>query len=293
MNDQSTPETPPAPSEMPSASIAETDRIERDRRLILDARARGPFAKLWAYTRLSGPGWLQSAITLGGGSLTGSLFLGVLAGFSLLWLQPLAMILGVIMLSAIANVTLSTGERPFRAINRHVNPVLGWGWAIATMMANLVWCMPQFNLGTAAIRQNLLPEVFGSSAFPGAEGDIASKVIVVALLFLAASVVVFQYDRGGWGLRLFEIILKLMVAVVVISFVGVVLKMATSSDGLPWDRILSGLVPNPGLWFEPAPELAAAVAKTGEQAAFWTERILDMQRDVMITAAATAVGINM
>ncbi len=76
----------------------ETPRVERDRKLILDAKQEGTGAKLWVYTKLSGPGWIQSAITLGGGSLAGSLYLGVLAGFGLMWLQPLAMILGVVML---------------------------------------------------------------------------------------------------------------------------------------------------------------------------------------------------
>ena len=53
------------------------------------------------------------------------------------------MIMGIIMLSAIAYVTLSTGQRPLRAINEHVSPVLGWSWVIASMMANIVWSMPQ------------------------------------------------------------------------------------------------------------------------------------------------------
>jgi Mn2+/Fe2+ NRAMP family transporter len=90
-----------------------------------------------------------------GGSLASSLFLGVLAGYSLLWLQPIAIILGIIMLSAISHVTLSTGQSPFVSINNEINPVLGWGWAIATIMANIVWCLPQFSLGTAAVTQNL------------------------------------------------------------------------------------------------------------------------------------------
>ncbi|GAG15047.1 unnamed protein product, partial [marine sediment metagenome] len=88
----------------PDAVAAGEAQIQADRRLIVEARRKGFWATLGAYTRLSGPGWLQSAITLGGGSLSSSLYLGVLAGFSLLWLQPLAMILGVIMLSAIAYV---------------------------------------------------------------------------------------------------------------------------------------------------------------------------------------------
>ncbi len=72
--------------------------------------------------QLSGPGWLQSAITLGGGSLAGALFLGVLGGTSLMWLQLVAIIMGVIMLSAISYVTLSTGGRPFRGDQRRNQP---------------------------------------------------------------------------------------------------------------------------------------------------------------------------
>jgi len=102
-------------------------KVQRDRQLLMDAHAGGTGATLWTYIKLSGPGWLQSAITLGGGTLGTALYLGVVAGYDFLWLQPLMMILGVIMLSAIAYVTLSTGERPFGAINRHINPVLGWG----------------------------------------------------------------------------------------------------------------------------------------------------------------------
>ena len=117
----------------------DTTKIEADRAAILAARSAGTGKTLSTYTRLSGPGWLQGAITLGGGSLGGSLYLGVIGGYELMWLQPLMMILGIVMLSVIGYVTLSTGERPFQAINRHINPVLGWGWAIATLMANMVW----------------------------------------------------------------------------------------------------------------------------------------------------------
>ena len=118
---------------------------EEEKQYRAHADASGLVSRLGAYAKLSGPGWLQSAITLGGGSLASSLFLGVLAGTSLLWLQPVAIILGVIMLCAISHVTLSTGQSPFVSINREINPVLGWGWAVATIMANIVWCLPQFN----------------------------------------------------------------------------------------------------------------------------------------------------
>ena len=268
---------------------ADQAKIQRDRQLIVDATKRGAAAKLWAYTRLSGPGWLQSAITLGGGSLAGSLFLGIYFGFSAMWVQPLAMILGVIMLSAIAYVTLSTGERPFDAINRHVNPVLGWGWAIATLMANLVWAMPQFSLATSSVRENLMPGVFGAAAMSVNNANIIIGVIIL----IVCAVVVWFYDKGSKGIQAFEIVLKIMVAVIIVCFFGVVVKMSTAG-ALHWGEILGGLVPNPQLLFQPAPSFGPFLDAVGSQfRGFWTDQILLEQRDVMITVTATAVGINM
>ena len=257
--------------------------IERDRQLIQQGRQQGTAATIAVYSKLSGPGWLQGAITLGGGSLAGSLYLGVIGGYQMMWLQPLMMILGIIMLSAIGYVALSTGERPFHAINRHVNPVLGWGWAIATLMANLVWAMPQFSLGTAALQQNLLPGQL--------DGDIG-KIAAVVFLFVISGSVIWFYDSGGWGLKLFEIILKIMVGVIVLSFFGVVITLAISKQGLPWGDIFAGFIPNFNLLFEPADRFQEFLSQTSA-ADYWRTQILNTQRDRMVTAAATAVGINM
>ncbi|MEZ6063363.1 MAG: divalent metal cation transporter [Planctomycetaceae bacterium] len=254
------------------------NRVEHDRVVINEARQRGPLATLAAFTKLSGPGWLQGAITLGGGSLGGSLYLGVLLGYGTMWLQPVAMILGIVMLAAISYVTLSTGRRPFEAINREINPVLGWSWLIATMMANMVWCMPQFSLGTGAFTQNLFPGMADWSA--------------ILILFVCASVVIWSYNSGSRGVRIFEMLLKIMVAVVVISFFAVVLRMTFSEQGLPWGEILAGFIPNSN-FTDVSSRLSADIEATGAFSEFWRGQVLDPQWKTMITATATAVGINM
>ena len=256
--------------------------IEQEKKFLQEAEAKGLYSCLAAYTKLSGPGWLQSAITLGGGSLASSLFLGVLAGYSLLWLQPIAIILGIIMLSAISHVTLSTGQSPFVSINNEINPVLGWGWAIATIMANIVWCLPQFTLGTAAVTQNLIP----------AMNNTGGKVFVVLTLLIIAGIVIWAYDRGNKGVKIFDLILKIMVGLVVISFFGVVVKMGTAGN-LAWGEIAQGFIPNLSLLNQPDEVYISFLNKTGDFRAFWEDKIINMQRDVMIAAAATAVGINM
>jgi len=239
-----------------------------------------PIGKRWGYfAKKSGPGWLQGAITLGGGSLGGALYLGSFMGYNMMWLQPLAMILGVIMLSAISYVTLSTGERPFLSVKKNVSPVLAWAWLIATLMANIVWCMPQFALGTGAIQQNL-----GGGKIP----TWACGVILLAVGLL----VNFFYGKGSKGVATFELILKILVGIVVLSFFGVVIAL-TSSGALDWGAIAKGMIPDFSLFNKPAPTFAEPIAATGEFAQFWQDKITSVQFDVIITAFATAVGINM
>ena len=254
------------------------DRLEQERDLITKARAIGPLATLKAYTSLSGPGWLQGAITLGGGSLGGSLYLGVLLGYGSMWLQPVAMILGIVMLAAISYVTLSTGRRPFEAINTEISPVLGWAWLIGTMMANMVWCMPQFALGTGALLQNL---------FPGMNDWVA-----IGALFLLSTVVVWSYNSGSKGIKIFELLLKILVGVVVVAFFAVVLRMTFSAEGLPWSEILAGFIPNMN-FTGVSSRLEPSIAATGEFADFWRSQVMNPQVATMVTATATAVGINM
>jgi len=263
--------------------------IESQRAAIQAAHQRGRLPTLVTYTKLSGPGWMQSAITLGGGSLAGSLYLGVLAGYQMMWLQPLAMVLGIVMLSAMAYVTLSTGRRPLSMINQEVNPVLGWGWAIATLLANLVWCLPQFALGSAALRQNLLPGLLG----PDAMSETTGICVSVALMALGAAAAVWFYESGGRGAKTFEWVLKILVAVIICCFLGVVIKLSGSEGGIDWRSVLSGFWPQPRLMLQPADAYTSFLEAAGQYGGFWSERIIGQQRDVLITAAATAVGVNM
>ena len=265
-------------------------KVDADRQAILAAKEKGLVETISTYTRLSGPGWLQSALTLGGGSLASSLFLGVLVGFGMLWLQPVAMILGIIMLSAIGYVAMSTDERPFQAINRHINPVLGWGWALASLAANMVWALPQYSLASGVLQQNLLPGLLGPES---ALGDFYGKMVISGGILLVTMLITFTYDSGGWGIKAYELLLKVVVAGIVFCFVGVVCVL-TFSGTLNWGPIFRGFIPDLTKIVEPAEGfhwlLDALPEKLRE---FWSGAIVAEQRDVMISAAATAVGINM
>lgn len=265
---------------------SEENRVGQERNLLADAQARGPLATLSVFVRLSGPGWLQSAITLGGGSLAGALFLGILGGTSLMWLQLVAIAMGVVMLSAISYVTLSTGERPFRAIRDHINPVLAWGWVLATIAANIIWCMPQFGLCFAAVQKNLLgPDVV-------ADTD-EMKYGFSAVFLAAAAFAVYLNGQQGRATRVFDAFLKVLIGMIVLCFVAVVVLL-TANGNLDWSAILKGFIPNLSQWNEPAGSMATLMDGLSEKGqAFWKAKVVKAQSGVMIAAAATAVGINM
>jgi hypothetical protein len=262
-------------------------QLTRTEAELLDlAETKGTLGKAAIYAKLSGPGWLQGAITLGGGSLAGALYLGVLFGPHMLWLQPLAMICGVIMLSAITYVTLSTGERPFGLVIRRVSPFLAWAWIIAAAIANLVFCLPQFSLATAALQQNIAP------ALADAPGSNTYAYIIGAVLLLVAGSIVAMYNKGGNGVLWFERILKVMVGLIVLSFVGVTVTLI-AKGAVDMGAILKGHIPNFTYFTNPTPAFTEAIAKTGENSAHWTEIVTGDHAGKIIAAFGTAVGINM
>lgn len=250
--------------------------------------ARG-LGKMFAYLRLSGPAWVQSAITLGGGTLAGALYLGIIGGYSMLWVQPLAVALGVVLLAAIAYVTLSIERSPFEAIRTEINPALAWLWLIASVVACAVWTIPQFALSYAVLSQNLIP-----SAIPNPGGTV-TKLVVTAVVFVVIGGLTLRYGRDSRGLRVYENVLKILIGLVVLAFLVVVVKLATSDPGLPWATIFAGLVPDFSQFFNPIASYENVLSQIQDVAAreYWRAELVDAQRLRIIGAASAAVGINM
>ena len=137
-------------------------RLAADRAWLAAVAQRPWLARQVAYLRRGGPGYLQSALTLGGGTASACILSGAAFGFELLWVAPLGMILGGIVFMAISHQTLSTGMRPFEAMRVHAGPVVAWGWAIGTVLASVVWHFAQYSLASAVLVD--LAEVAGFTA---------------------------------------------------------------------------------------------------------------------------------
>ncbi|AWB68891.1 hypothetical protein C2869_02595 [Saccharobesus litoralis] len=234
---------------------------------------------------MSGPGWLQSGITLGGGSLASALFIGVVGGVEFLWVQVLAMLMGVVMLSAIAYVTLSSGQSPYKLIRDQINPVLAWGWLFASLLANLIWVMPQYALSYSAITDNLGLS-FGS--------ELTNKVVISLAIFAICTAVVMQFGQGGKGQKVFDTVLKVIVSGIVVTFMAVSIKILFIDHTISLSEVFAGFIPSLSHFTDPVGALGDQLHKLPENVqAYWRDEIVSIQQTVLISGAAFAVGVNM
>jgi Mn2+/Fe2+ NRAMP family transporter len=176
--------------------------------------------------------------------------------------QPLAIFFGVVMLSALAHQTLSTRMRPFNAVSRYVHPVMAWAWALTSLLASMIWALPQYSLSV-----DVVDDMLRLGQAPAA-GETRWGVIIItsAAVLAVTTVITWNYSRSTRWVKIFENFLRVMVAGILLCFLLVVIR----SD-IDWGGVLRGY----------CPYLKENWPQTGKE---W---------NVVIAAFATAVGINM
>lgn len=227
---------------MPMYKAGNPELVAKERAELKALESKGFWARIRWYFSKSGPGWMQSAMTLGGGSAMASLFSGAFLKYELLWVQPIAMLIGVIMLSALAYQTLTTGTRPFYAMKKYVSPAVAWMWAICTLVATMIWHFPQYSLA-AGMSLDLIQAFGGFEMENGSGGQVAMLMGLAVVVFCAATAIVWNYGKGSKGIKLFENIIKSIVWFIIISFAVVVAVCSFTGNGIDWSEVGWGFLP--------------------------------------------------
>lgn len=220
----------------PTATTHDSPPESAESMQLAELNAASPARRVLGYAKLMGPGYMQSAMTLGGGTAFSAIFAGAAFGYELLWVAPLGMILGIIVLAAVAHQTLSTGEEPFAAMKRHAGGFFAYGWGIAAILSSIIWQFAQY-----ALASSMLVLLAGQLGWQDAPRW------AMGLMALAWCVgVALMYDRSPKLVRVYENLLKAMVWLIIACFAVVVFKTGVPSPG----KLLPGLVPHIP---EPAP----------------------------------------
>ncbi|MBI2422758.1 MAG: FAD:protein FMN transferase [Candidatus Hydrogenedentes bacterium] len=186
------------------------------------ARARG-------YMRLTGPGYMQSAMTLGGGSIAGCVTMATVLGYELLWVQPVAIVLGACVLCAVAKQTCHTGEKPYDVFWKRLSPALALAWAIGSLIATILWHIPQYSLTARGVI--LLSEGAGLNL-----DHTGGKAFIGITVLGAAIAILYLYNSGARGLRIYERLVKVLVWMIVAAF-----ALAAGFSGIDWGRVFMGI----------------------------------------------------
>jgi manganese transport protein len=219
----------------PLVQARDAAALESESSFLRATNARPQFWRRWmGYWTLTGPGWVQSALTLGAGSAGSTILAASLYGYDLLWVQPVAMFLSVMMFGAIGHQALSTGARPFDVFVKKLHPALAYLWGFSVLVASIVFQFPQYSLGTSVVRD----------MFAVAGIDIGRLPVALALLAGGTAVCWSYGRRRRGGVRAFERALKYLLLLMIMAFGLVVVKtgidVRAAARGLFGFRIPAG-----------------------------------------------------
>lgn len=246
---------------LPMTAKWDPEKLAQEEKFLQELEQKSLWERIRGYAKLTGPAWLQSAMTLGAGSATASVMAGASFGYKLLWVQPLAMLLGVVIFAALAKVVLTTGERPYRAFGRELHPIIPLFWAIGTIVASIIWHFPQYTLAGAAAWDlaQVAQSAFVAESDPGqptpAENVEAKQPLPngpditktpkwveyvvkygVALCILAINIfTVWNYGSHTRGIKLYEGFLRWVIRIVILAFLAVVVW-----TGIRWGELVRG-----------------------------------------------------
>lgn len=211
---------------LPMVETFDQQALEKEKQALREIDSRGSLFSRWkGYWKLSGPGWLQSAVTLGAGSAASSIFAGSVFGYKLLWVQPVSMLLGIIIFAAIGKQVLMTRARPYDVFWKKLHPFLAIFWGFNVLLSSIVWQFPQYSLGTNVICD--MADVFGIGL---------PKWLGAGALLVISTFICWGYGKGKRKpILLFERILKYLVIVMIFAFLGVVFR-----TGIDWHELIKG-----------------------------------------------------
>ena len=220
--------------------------------------------RIRGYFRLTGPGYMQSAMTLGSGSIASCVLMGSLLGYELMWVPVLAIILGYALLASIAKQACHTNQKPYHVFWERLHPALAVLWGVSAFIATIIWHIPQYSLAANGVLE------LASGVNLDLSGT-ASRLLVGVVILGCATCVVYMYNTGIRGLKIYEKTVKILVWSIVVAFAWVAF-----STGIDWSRLFFGVT---GITFI--------------REALWGHGIPQEIIIPVIGGIAAAVGINM
>jgi manganese transport protein len=195
----------------------------------LESLSKKPYLlRFWGHLQLSGPGFMDSALTLGAGTLTAAMLSGAIFGYRTLWLIWVSMGLGLFMMAVMARFTCRGGFRVIQIQNRY------HGWVVGSLMTGLIGTAAVaiiFNYGQYSLGTHLIESLTPMLGF-----HFPRKINWIVYMATTSWLILSYGRRGRKGIALVESFMKLSIGLMLLCFGACLLIV-----GVNWSAFFKGL----------------------------------------------------
>lgn len=188
-----------------------SEQALKEKEYLKELKARPAGKRFFGYVKLSGPGFMNAAFTLGAGSFASSVTLGAAYGYDMLWIPLYSFAFGIFMLALAARFVTASETPVIEAQDKYHGKFFG-SFAtglVACFIASIVYSFGQYALGADAV----------TSLFAVAGIEIPKSV---SWIFLVAVSVPLSLMYGGGenpkGVKFVENAMKVMIGIMLVVF---------------------------------------------------------------------------
>lgn len=192
--------------------------------------AQPSMKRFLGYCKLSGPGFMNAAFTLGAGSFASSVTLGAMYGYKMLWIPLYSFAFGLFMLALATRFVTASDIPVIKAQDRFHGKFFG-SFAtglVACCIASIVFNFGQYALGSDAV----------TSLFAVINMDVPKNVSWLVLVAISVPLSL-MYGSGDnpKGVKIVENAMKIMIGIMLVVFGAVIFV-----TGVNVPAMISGLL---------------------------------------------------
>lgn len=207
-----------------------TETALEEKEYLAELNKKPFWPKFFGYLKLSGPGFMGAAFTLGAGSFASSVSLGAAYGYSMLWIPLYSFAFGLFML-ALATRFVTASEMPIiQAQNKYHGKFIG---SFATGLAACSIASVVFSFGQYALGADAVTSIFALAGF-----NVPKEISWIAI-FATSVPLALLYGRGNNPklVKFVEDAMKFLIFIMLVVF-GAILF----TTGINFPEMIKGLL---------------------------------------------------
>jgi manganese transport protein len=212
----------------PIAERIAPEELEAEVKKLEDIKTKPPLLRLGGYLRLGGPGFMDSALTLGAGTMTAAMLSGAIFGYRTMWILWVSMGIGMFMMAAMARFTCRGGIAIIAAQNKY------HGWIVGSLLTALIGNVAVaiiFNYGQVSLGTHLIESLTPLVGF-----EFPRQINWVVYMAVTSAIVLSYGREGKRGIKFVESFMKVSIGIMLLCF-GACLVLV----GVDWGGFFRGI----------------------------------------------------